>query len=138
MNAPKSALIEAPLASEHRLPLMAGKSVLGIELRRLREAGGITRADLGRQAHVPYTHLGGLERGAFLPTKSMRAKVEALDRLVFANGKLTALWLESAPAQESLAAKIYRLPEESWPTRLRDQWKCLVAYRLVHDSSPLA
>ena len=93
--------------------MIAGQDVFGIELRRLREAGGMTRAELSRQAHVPYSRLGAWEYGVFLPTKNMRAEVDALDRLVSAGGKLTALWLGSAPAEESLAAKIYRLPEEA-------------------------
>ncbi len=53
MNAPTPAFPEAPVAPEHILPLMAGKDVFGIELRRLREAGGMTRAELSRQAHAP-------------------------------------------------------------------------------------
>jgi len=49
MSAPTPACSEAPVASEHILPLIAGKDVFGIELRRLREAGGMTRAELSRQ-----------------------------------------------------------------------------------------
>lgn len=119
------------------LPSIAGKSVFGLELRRLRELSHLSRAELSRKANVNYSRLGAWEYGVFLPTKNMRVEAEALDRLLSADGKLTALWLESTPAQESLAAKIYRLPEQAWPKRLRDQWQSLVAYsiRLIFEQT---
>jgi transcriptional regulator with XRE-family HTH domain len=76
----------------------AGRVALGVRIRELREAGGISLADGAARAGISYSYLSDVERGRRLPT------LEVLDCLAGALGVTVTTLLKGLYPWDSMQA----------------------------------